>query len=54
MQGSLAFGANSLSSYDGSYFAAYQDVVIVTVNYRTNVFGFPASPQLAARGNNLG
>ncbi|KIW72384.1 hypothetical protein PV04_00581 [Phialophora macrospora] len=52
--GSLAFGANSLAAYDGSYFAAFQDVVIVTVNYRTNVFGFPGSPELPARGNNLG
>ncbi|KAJ9605057.1 hypothetical protein H2200_010447 [Cladophialophora chaetospira] len=52
--GSLTFGANSLTTYDGSYFAAFEDVVIVTVNYRTNVFGFPGSPQLPVRANNLG
>ncbi len=34
--GSLRIGANSLPDYDGSYFAANQDVIIVTLNYRTN------------------
>jgi carboxylesterase type B len=54
LQGSLAFGANSLAAYDGTYFAAFEDVVIVTVNYRTNVFGFPGSPELPANGSNPG
>lgn len=34
--GDLTFGANSLSIYDGSSFAANQDVIIVSLNYRTN------------------
>jgi len=40
--------------YNGSYFAAYDDVIIVTVNYRTNIFGFPSSPELPLTGQNLG
>ncbi|KAJ4148680.1 hypothetical protein NW765_017547 [Fusarium oxysporum] len=52
--GALASGANSLTAYDGSYFAAFQDVIIVTVNYRTNVFGFPGTPELPANATNLG
>ncbi|KAJ5115926.1 Alpha/Beta hydrolase protein [Penicillium angulare] len=39
--GGNANGATSLDQYDGSYFSAMQDVVVVSVNYRTNVFGFP-------------
>jgi hypothetical protein len=34
--GDLQFGTASLSRYDGSSFAANQDVVVVTTNYRTN------------------
>ncbi|KAF2094079.1 alpha/beta-hydrolase [Rhizodiscina lignyota] len=52
--GSLQFGANSLPNYDGSSIAANQDVVVVTVNYRTNVFGFPGSPLLPNAAENLG
>lgn len=39
--GAFQNGATSVPLYDGSSFAANQDVVVVTVNYRTNVFGFP-------------
>ncbi|KAL6706357.1 hypothetical protein ACN47E_005647 [Coniothyrium glycines] len=52
--GSLQFGTAGIPSYDGSSFAAYEDVIVVTTNYRTNVFGFPASPELALTGRNLG
>jgi hypothetical protein len=31
-----------------------QDIVVVTFNYRTNVFGFPSAPDLPLTGNNLG
>jgi len=34
--GSLQFGTASQPAYDGSAFAAYQDVILVSVNYRTN------------------
>ncbi|KAH7396267.1 Alpha/Beta hydrolase protein, partial [Pyrenochaeta sp. MPI-SDFR-AT-0127] len=46
--GSLQFG-NA-----GNAFAAYEDVIVVTTNYRTNVFGFPSSPELPLAGRNLG
>lgn len=37
--GALEFGNAGQIYYDGSYFAAYEDVIIVTTNYRTNVSG---------------
>jgi carboxylesterase type B len=40
--------------YDGTSFAKNQDVVFVTFNYRTNVFGFPTASDLPASSNNLG
>jgi len=38
--------------YDGTHFAANNEVVIVSLNYRTNVFGFPNSPAVSTE--NLG
>ncbi|EXJ66407.1 uncharacterized protein A1O5_10559 [Cladophialophora psammophila CBS 110553] len=52
--GGLLYGSNSQRLYDGSNLAASQDVVVVVVNYRTNVFGFPASPQIPVTENNPG
>ncbi|KAF2127653.1 alpha/beta-hydrolase [Dothidotthia symphoricarpi CBS 119687] len=52
--GSLQFGNGGQPMYDGSAFAAYEDVIVVTTNYRTNVFGFPSSPELPPTGHNLG
>lgn len=52
--GSLRFGHAGQLLYDGSAFAAYQDVIVVTANYRTNVFGFPLSPELPLSKRNLG
>jgi carboxylesterase type B len=40
--------------YDGASFAKNQDVVFVSFNYRTNVFGFPTASELPSAGNNLG
>jgi carboxylesterase type B len=34
--GGLQFGYAGLEDYDDSFFAAFEDVIIVTVNYRTN------------------
>jgi len=34
--GSLQFGTAGQPTYDGSHFAAYEDVIVVTTNYRTN------------------
>ncbi|KAJ7625743.1 Carboxylesterase [Roridomyces roridus] len=52
--GGLKFGTASLPSYDGASLAANQDLVVVTINYRTNIFGFPSSPDLPLEENNLG
>jgi carboxylesterase type B len=34
--GGLQFGNAGQPAYNGSAFAAYEDVVLVSVNYRTN------------------
>ena len=52
--GSFTFGSGALPTYDGSSFAANQDVVVVTFNYRTNIFGFPGAPGMAPGKQNLG
>jgi carboxylesterase type B len=53
-QGSLKIGTGSLLIYNGSSFAAFQDVVVVTFNYRTNIFGFSNSPEIAPGQQNSG
>ncbi|KUJ11309.1 alpha/beta-hydrolase [Mollisia scopiformis] len=52
--GNLQFGTGSLLNYDGSSFSGFQDVVVVTFNYRTNIFGFSASPELPTGQQNVG
>ncbi|KAK2793459.1 hypothetical protein FQN50_010003 [Emmonsiellopsis sp. PD_5] len=52
--GNYMFGSGSRALYDGSSFAANQDVIVVTSNYRTNVFGFPGALELGAEERNLG
>ncbi|KAI0275869.1 Carboxylesterase, partial [Russula aff. rugulosa BPL654] len=48
------FGTASLPVYDGTSFAKNQDVIFVSFNYRTNVFGFPTAQEISAPNNNLG
>jgi carboxylesterase type B len=53
--GALMFGSGSLKGYEGTSFVVNQDVVLVTSNYRTNVFGFPgAVADLPPNERNLG
>ncbi|KAF7373413.1 Carboxylic ester hydrolase [Mycena sanguinolenta] len=52
--GALSFGTASLPLYDSTSIAKNQDIIVVTINYRTNVFGFPGSPDLPLAENNLG
>nr|POE89912.1 acetylcholinesterase [Quercus suber] len=52
--GGFMFGNAGQPMYDGSALATYEDVVVVTTNYRTNVFGFPNSPEIALADRNLG
>ncbi|KAL0939828.1 carboxylesterase [Colletotrichum truncatum] len=42
--GRFAIGNTHSPFYNGKYFAEAQDVVVVTVNYRLNIFGFPGAP----------
>jgi len=44
--GGLMFGSGQ--SYRGDRLAEFGDVVLVTINYRLNVFGFLATPELRA------
>ncbi|KXH64682.1 cholinesterase [Colletotrichum nymphaeae SA-01] len=39
--GGFQFGSANTPMFDGSSFAQNQDVIVVTPNYRTSVFGFP-------------
>ncbi|KZL71621.1 para-nitrobenzyl esterase [Colletotrichum tofieldiae] len=52
--GWLRSGTASQPMFDGSSFASDQGIVVVTFNYRLNVFGFPNSYQLPLRAQNLG
>src|SRR5271168_98635 len=52
--GNLQFGHAALPMYSGESMALNRDVVVVGVNYRTNIFGFPGSPELKKGENNLG
>ncbi|TID18582.1 liver carboxylesterase 1 precursor [Venturia nashicola] len=52
--GNLQFGSGSLQAYDGTSLAATQDVVVVTFNYRTNIFGFSNSPTVPFGSQNSG
>ncbi|CCF44309.1 carboxylesterase [Colletotrichum higginsianum] len=52
--GNLQFGTASLPIYDGSSLAISQDVVVVTINYRTNIFGFSNSPEVPTGSQNSG
>ncbi|KAF8476793.1 Alpha/Beta hydrolase protein [Kalaharituber pfeilii] len=50
--GGYILGGTDTLMYDGTQFAANHEVVLVSVNYRTNVFGFPNSPAVGVE--NLG
>ncbi|KJZ75378.1 hypothetical protein HIM_05304 [Hirsutella minnesotensis 3608] len=42
--GRFATGHTNSPLFTGKYFADAEDIVVVTVNYRTNIFGFPGAP----------
>ncbi|KAK7051766.1 carboxylic ester hydrolase [Favolaschia claudopus] len=42
--GRFAIGGTNNPFYNGQYLADREDVLVVTVNYRTNIFGFPGAP----------
>ncbi|KAI0129630.1 carboxylesterase [Xylariales sp. AK1849] len=45
--GSFTSGSSRDSLYDGQYIAEEQDIVLVSINYRLNIFGFPGNPTSA-------
>ncbi|KAL5094597.1 hypothetical protein Trisim1_005330 [Trichoderma cf. simile WF8] len=42
--GRYTIGNTDSPFYSGKYFADSEDIVVVTVNYRLNIFGFPGAP----------
>lgn len=42
--GRFTVGTTNSPFYTGKYFAEAHDIVVVTVNYRLNIFGFPGAP----------
>ncbi|KAL1842997.1 hypothetical protein VTJ49DRAFT_3474 [Mycothermus thermophilus] len=42
--GRFTIGNTNSPFYNGKHFANAQDIVVVTVNYRVNIFGFPSAP----------
>jgi carboxylesterase type B len=45
--GGFGSGSSYTPLYNGARLADEHDVVLVTVNYRVNIFGFPRAPFLA-------
>ncbi|KAM3486289.1 hypothetical protein MY3957_009789 [Beauveria namnaoensis] len=52
--GGYVLGSGRVAEYDGTHFAAHQNVVVVSINYRLNVFGFPGAAFLPIDQRNLG
>ncbi|KAJ5940611.1 hypothetical protein N7516_000779 [Penicillium verrucosum] len=53
--GSHDIGGSSVSYYDGTKLVRNQDdLIVVTFNYRLNVFGFPNAPDIDSSKQNLG
>ena len=42
--GRFTTGSTNTSLFHGQYLADAEDVVVITVNYRVNIFGFPGAP----------
>ncbi|CAG7961845.1 unnamed protein product [Penicillium olsonii] len=52
--GSFFSGSGSVGYYDGSYLVQdNEDIIVVTFNYRLTVFGYPNSPGLDPKKQNL-
>ena len=51
--GGLLIGSGAWPIYQGTSFAARQDVIIVTINYRLGVFGYLSHPDLVNNNDNM-
>jgi len=51
LSGGWSIGSTNSPFYNGQYLAYSQDVIIVTVNFRINNFGYPGAPGIS---QNLG
>jgi para-nitrobenzyl esterase len=51
--GGFQFGSAAQPTYDGSHFAA-EGVILASINYRLNAFGFLALPDLDKEGSPSG
>ncbi|KAL4956379.1 alpha/beta-hydrolase [Aspergillus filifer] len=52
--GNLEGGNSNLDYYNGTSFAVHEDVVLVSTNYRLNIYGFPNEPGAAPGKANAG
>lgn len=52
--GALLSGGASAPNYDGTSFVENQNVILVSMNYRVNIFGFPAAAALDGTHHNVG
>ncbi|KAK0557040.1 hypothetical protein OC844_005682 [Tilletia horrida] len=53
--GSFQYGTSASSLYNAEDFVSKQDdLIVVSFNYRTNIFGFPLSPQIRDMDANTG
>lgn len=52
--GSDNSGTAALPAYDGTSLAGNEDVIVVTTNFRLNLFGFPGSPDISKKEQNFG
>ncbi|KAJ4396891.1 hypothetical protein N0V93_001113 [Gnomoniopsis smithogilvyi] len=50
--GGLTTGSSNVPMYNGNIFAGEQDVIVVNLNYRLGIFGFPSNPSVPQK--NLG
>ncbi|KAL6231382.1 hypothetical protein BDW75DRAFT_233667 [Aspergillus navahoensis] len=52
--GGFGEGAGSVGFYDGVNLASERDVLVVTFNYRLNIFGYPNAPGIDPAEQNVG
>ncbi|KAK8909570.1 hypothetical protein QC760_002270 [Botrytis cinerea] len=46
--GAFSSGTSSMPAYNGQHIVEQEDVIVVSLNYRLNIFGFPGNPDSPA------